>query len=295
MRIPSNQISSIQQFFRKELKDLFEQEEIEQFIFYSFEYYLGYTRTDLSLNTNNRVSESELLKLNDTVKRLKKKEPIQYILGETWFHGLKFKVNADVLIPRPETEELVEWLLNQSGHIHTSQNNEFKILDIGTGTGCIAIALKKNLTTAAVYALDISEKALEVARANAVLNNADIQFIHADILHPEFRTENHFDLIISNPPYILPSEKANMNANVLEYEPELALFVTETDPLLFYRKIADFAQNRLTERGQLFFEINENKGEEIKNLLGSLGFRQVEIKKDLNGKDRMVKAENQRD
>ena len=291
MRIPTNHIRSIIGFFRDELKGLYDVEEIENFIFYSFEHYLGFTRTDLSLKANETVTESELLKFNNVVKRLKKEEPIQYILGETSFYGLKFHVNKNVLIPRPETEELVEWIIDE---VRSSKFEVRSILDVGTGSGCIPIAIKKNLLSAEVSAIDVSAEALEVARQNAELNSVNVNFIQKDILQlptSNFEPRTAFDIIVSNPPYITESEKQSMSRNVLENEPHLALFVNDNDPLLFYKAIATFAQSHLADKGKLFFEINEAKGADVKLMLEKMGFKNVEIKKDLSGKDRMIKAE----
>ena len=319
MRIPTNHVKSITAFFREELAGLYSTEEIENFCFYSFEHFLGFTRSDLTLKAMETVNESELLKFNDLVKRLKCEEPIQYILGEAWFYGLKFKVNKNVLIPRPETEELVEWIVKdvrtQESGVRSQKSKDkksFWILDIGTGSGCIAIALKKELPRVDVFAMDVSATALVVAKENAALNNVAVNFVEADILQlshpatvklpppitigtqiplfpqiPEFK----FDIIVSNPPYVLSSEKQTMSKNVLGYEPHLALFVEDTDPLLFYKSIIDFAEIKLEKNGKLFFEINETMAHEVKELLLKHNFKGVEIRKDLNGKERMIKAE----
>ncbi|MBI2269609.1 MAG: peptide chain release factor N(5)-glutamine methyltransferase [Bacteroidetes bacterium] len=300
MRIPSNHIRSITRFFHDELAGSYSAEEVENFIFYSFEHYLGFYRTDLSLKANDTITESELLKFNDVVKRLKRQEPIQYILGETWFYGLKLNVNPAVLIPRPETEELVDWIVKEVGSLPAGQagrksegRSVGSILDVGTGSGCIAIALKKNIPNAEVFALDISEEALDVARQNATINNVDVNFIQTDILENKllFQHFNSFDIIVSNPPYILRSEKQSMEANVLEHEPHVALFVNDNDPLLFYRTIVQFTQKHLADAGKLFFEINEAQADEVRNLLLQSGFKNVVVKKDLSGKERMVRAE----
>lgn len=289
MRIPSNHIRSITKFFHDELHGLYSVEEIENFIFYAFEHYLGLTRTDLFLKANDTITESELLKFNNIVKRLKKQEPIQYILGETWFYGLKLNVNPAVLIPRPETEELVDWIVKE----FRVQGSRFNVLDVGTGSGCIAIALKKNIPNAEVFALDISQEALDVVRRNAAINEVNVNFMQADILKndPSFQYFNFFDVIVSNPPYVLQSEKESMMPNVLAHEPHLALFVNDNDPLLFYKAIINFAQKHLADKGKLFFEINEAKADDVRSLLLQSGFKNVEVKKDLSGKERMIRAE----
>lgn len=292
MRIPSNKIKDIVQFFRNELKDHYENNEIELFIAYCFEDIAGIKRNDLRLNDNKTVNESDLLKLNFAVKDLKKQKPIQYILGKADFYGLKFIVNEHVLIPRPETEELVH-LIIQDIKLPNS-NSPVSILDIGTGSGCIPITLKKNIPLADIYALDISEKALEVARQNAEMNNVKISFINHDILLSPSPLERigarSFDIIVSNPPYVLHSEKGQMEKNVLNYEPHLALFVEDQDPLLFYKSIADFALKHLNSKGKLYFEINQAFGSEAMQLLERKRFKNVTLVKDLSNKNRILRG-----
>lgn len=283
MRIPTNKISSIIKFFKEELKDIYNADEIENFIFYSFSEDLGFSRSDLLLKTEETVSESMLLKFNNVVKQLKKHKPIQYILGSSHFYGLKFHIDGNVLIPRQETEELVDLI------IKSNKNKQGKILDIGTGSGCIAIALKKNLPQYDVSAIDISEKALEVAKRNAGINNAEINFIEADIFNNlVIQHFNNLDIIVSNPPYVLLSEKDKMEKNVLDHEPHLALFVNNDDPLKYYKIIADFALKTLNPDGQLFFEINETMGLEAKKLLEDKGFKNVNLKQDISAKNRIL-------
>ncbi|MBL7893520.1 MAG: peptide chain release factor N(5)-glutamine methyltransferase, partial [Bacteroidia bacterium] len=206
----------------------------------------------------------------------------------------KLKVNPAVLIPRPETEELVDWIVKE----FKVQSSKFKVLDVGTGSGCIALALKRNIPSAEVFALDISEAALDVAKQNALNNSLEITFVNASIIEnwdnkliPFGEAGRGLSLIVSNPPYVLQSEKHAMQPNVLVYEPHLALFVNDNDPLLFYKAIIEFAKKYLANKGRLFFEINEAKADEVKSLLVQNGFKNVEIKKDLSGKERMVKAE----
>ena len=213
------------------------------------------------------------------VSRLQKFEPLQYILGECEFYGLSFKVSPYCLIPRPETEELVHWIL---------QHNFTKALDIGTGSACIPIALAKH-KEAQITALDISSDALSIARENAKKNTVDIHFIEHNIFN-DIDLKTSFDLIVSNPPYVLESEKTLMNNNVLDYEPHLALFVSDNDALIYYKRIIDFSKVHLQREGLLFLEINEQKSVEIKDLLENNGFENVLIKKDMQGKNRMVKA-----
>ena len=240
-----------------------------------------FSNPELSIDNNNQE------KIFLVIDRLKKYEPIQYIFGETDFFGLSFLVNKDVLIPRPETEELVEWILSNS-----SPTLPYRILDIGTGSGCIAVSLAKNLPNATVFAFDISEKALIVAKRNAKRNNVTIHFEQTDILN--FDVNNlfgNFDIIVSNPPYVTEREKCKMERNVLEYEPEQALFVPDNNPLLFYQKIAEFGKISLNKNGSVYFEINTLFGKETVNMLEKTGYNDIVLKKDISGKDRMAYAQ----
>ena len=247
--------------------------------------------TDLSKGQVKAFPEKEITsgqaeKLSSILFRLQTGEPAQYILGYTEFYGLVFKVSSSVLIPRPETEELVEWVLNC-----VDKHAETNLLDIGTGSGCIAISLKKNLPDAHVAAIDISGSALNVAKQNAELNQVDIDFIEADILNPStFNLQLSTQIIISNPPYVTLHDKTQMHSNVTNFEPHNALFVPEDDPLLFYKAIADFAIAKLLPNGLLFFEINESFGNETVEMLSSKGFKNIELRKDMSGRDRMIKA-----
>ena len=218
-------------------------------------------------------------------KRLVNNEPVQYILGQADFYGLKFKVTPDVLIPRPETEELVYWVLE------SIQKSNLKLVDIGTGSGCIPITLKKKLTNAEILGLDVSQTALKIAQANAVLNQVDVTFQAVDILKEKgWQALPYFDVIISNPPYIPYEEIGLMPKQVTDFEPNLALFVDDKAPLIFYQKIAQFAQQKLTPNGQLFFECNEFNAKEVVLILKQLGFSKVELAKDMEGKERMVRG-----
>ena len=287
MKIASNKIKDIIRFFRDELKDSYEYDELESIIAYCFEYYFKLNRAELFSRTDETVSESELLKFNFAIKELKNQKPIQYILGEADFYRLKFKVNEHVLIPRPETEELVHLII---------KDNELDspiILDIGTGSGCIPVALKKNIPSAKISAMDISNEALEVAKYNAKHNGVEVEFVLDSILHLISHISHltsHFDIIVSNPPYICVSEKANMNKNVLDYEPHLALFVENDDPLLFYKAISDFAIKNLNKNGKIYFEINQSLASETKNLLENKGFKNVELIKDLSNNYRILRG-----
>jgi len=245
------------------LKNIQDEQEIESFFFILTEYLHNLKRVDVALNPNFELSDAAIEKWNSILTELKLEKPIQYITGEAWFYGLQFEVNENTLIPRPETEELVEWILNSP---ITQHQTPITILDIGTGSGCIPISLKSNVPQANVSAIDVSEKALEVAKRNAVLNKVTINFIQANILevqdlsklpssmshHPSF-----YNIIVSNPPYVRNLEKQEIKKNVLDYEPHLALFVEDTDALLFYRKIAQLALKNLSPNGLLFFEINQ--------------------------------------
>lgn len=273
--------------FFNSLKDIHDEEEIESFFFILTEYLHNLKRVDVALNPNFQLSEVEVEKWNTILADLQQEKPIQYITGEAWFYGLRFEVNENTLIPRPETEELVEWILNSP--IITQQPTPFTILDIGTGTGCIPISLKANLPQANVSAIDVSEKALEVAKRNAASNKVEINFILTNILEVEDFNQ-HFDIIVSNPPYVRDLEKQEIKKNVLDHEPHLALFVEDTDALLFYRKIAQLALKNLTPNGLLFFEINQYLGKETVELLENLGFKNIELKKDMYGNDRMIKC-----
>ncbi|WP_445955983.1 peptide chain release factor N(5)-glutamine methyltransferase [Yeosuana sp.] len=284
-------LKKVKDLFQKELKDMYDKEEIDSFFYMLLESYLGLKRIQLALNPELSYPEKELYPIYDGLKKLKQNIPIQYIIGETEFYGLRFKVNKDVLIPRPETEELVQWIINQQPN---SKSNQFNILDIGTGSGCIAISLAKNLPNAKVYALDISKKALKVAKINAKFNLAEVTFIEANILDPQTWNielkKMKFDIIVSNPPYVREQEKEQMKDNVLKNEPHLALFVENNDPLQFYKAISQFAVNNLSQNGSLYFEINEYLGKQMKQLLNAFNFRMIELKQDIFGKDRMIKG-----
>ena len=271
-------VSNILSYFREELSAVTDEREITSWYYISMEYLLVYNRSDCIINSNQVLNKSQLSKIKQIVAELKTNKPIQYILGKTEFYGLKIKVNEHTLIPRPETEQLVDWILKE---------NFGAALDIGTGSGCIPIALAKH-TDAKVLAIDVSEDALLIAEENAKNNEVEIDFIHQDILQTSYLQK--VDLIVSNPPYVLESEKEKMQENVLDYEPELALFVEDKNPLIFYKKIAILAINFLNENGKLFFEINAKFGKETIEMLADIGFVNIELKKDMNDKDRMIKA-----
>ncbi|WP_276362108.1 peptide chain release factor N(5)-glutamine methyltransferase [Daejeonella sp. H1SJ63] len=240
---------------------------------------------------NEEMPAEHMQALYNIQNELASGRPLQYIIGETEFYGLIFLVNPDVLIPRPETEELVDWALITLRGIEKDPV-DLKILDIGTGSGCIPVAIKKFFPDPEVYALDISSGALATARKNALLNETEIHFIQVDILYPvnDILPGLKFDLIISNPPYVRDSEKQQMLKNVIDHEPHTALFVPDSDPLLFYKSIADFAFNNLQDDGYLLLEINENLGTETCKMLVEKGFKNIELRQDIRGKDRMIKA-----
>jgi release factor glutamine methyltransferase len=270
---------------RKELDGIYSREEIESLIFLIFEKLKGYSRTQFLLASENEITPEEKLKIDQIIGRLKRHEPIQYILGETEFYGLPIRTVPGTLIPRPETEELVQWIVQETRIAKPA------ILDIGTGTGCIAVSLRKNIQDSTVWACDISPVCIETTRQNALLNHVEISVLKFDVLGSEPATDfPAFDVIVSNPPYVRQSEKLLMQKNVLDFEPELALFVDDDDPLIFYRRMAEFAQTHLKNGGRLYFEINEAFGKECSEMLQGKGFSGVRIKKDLQQKDRMLAA-----
>lgn len=281
--------------FLQELSSLYEEQEIESFFYIILEKLHGLKRIDLALNPQTVMDGAHLKQWKNIVTELKKQRPVQYILGETTFYGLSFLVNENTLIPRPETEELVELIIESTNY--ELRNTKLKVLDIGTGSGCIAISLAKHLPTSEVYAIDVSEEALDTAKKNAELNKVAIDFISTNILDVVTLSavaglDKQFDIIVSNPPYVRNLEKDEIKPNVLEYEPHLALFVDDIDPLLFYRKIAELAIKNLNPNGKLYFEINQYLGKETIKLLEDFGFRNVELKKDIYGNDRIISCEN---
>lgn len=264
--------------FKRKLKLVAKEKEVVSWAYMTILHILDYNRSDCILNSNKIIEKKDREKIFLIIDRLLRNEPIQYVLGSCQFLDLELKVNKHVLIPRAETEELVEWTL---------QEKFSSALDIGTGSGCIAIALAK-YSKAKIEAIDISSKALGVAKNNAIFNNTKVKFIEGDILQLEM--EKTFDVIVSNPPYVLDKEKIFMNHNVIDYEPHLALFVPDENPLIFYKRIIDISTKLLNNNGRLFLEINEKFGIKTNNLLQEFGFVDIELKKDINGKDRMLKA-----
>ena len=291
-------IINLKSHFFSELQNIQEDSEIESFFFILTEYLHHLKRIDVSLNPDFEVSEIDLEKWNVIISELKTEKPIQYITGEAWFYGYRFEVNENTLIPRPETEELVEWIVESMKH--KAESTKLTILDIGTGSGCIPISLNKEIPNAIVSAIDVSEKALEMAKKNAVANEVEVNFMLQNILEIDdlksiptsnFQLPASFDVIVSNPPYVRNLEKQEIKKNVLAYEPHLALFVEDTNALLFYRKIAELALTSLAPNGKLFFEINQYLGKETVELLENLGFKNIELRKDFVGNDRMICCE----
>lgn len=272
--------------FKLELDSLFDEKEVESFFYIILDAFHQMKRVDLVLKPEFELDSIQLLQWETVLAQLKEHKPIQYILGETEFFGLPFYVNENTLIPRSETEELVDWILT-SNNPTIQQSNNLKILDIGTGSGCIAISLAKNLPNAKVYAIDVSEKALVTAQKNAERNSVNVTFLHRNILEVD-DLEAEFDIIVSNPPYVRNLEKAEINKNVLEYEPHLALFVDDEDALIFYRKITELATKNLSDKGQLYFEINQYLGAGMISLLQKYKFQNIELRQDIYGNDRMI-------
>ncbi len=279
-------VSGYIQFMQEELKSLYPVSEIRQFSRLIFSFLMNLSSTDILLNGDTKPSDSQAKYLDSYIERLKSHEPIQYILGQTEFLDLTLKVNPSTLIPRPETEELVVWVNSSVESQHRT------VLDIGTGSGCIALGVKSHNPELQVEAWDISDEALQTVKDNAKLNSLVVKMNRVDIFSftPDSGYTDKFDIVVSNPPYVLKSEKELMEPNVLKYEPHQALFVEDSDPLIFYRKIINTSNTMLKQGGLLFFEINEIYGKDVKNLLSENGYSNIQIKCDLSGKDRMVRA-----
>lgn len=284
MKIAFMNVSAVVQRYRSELIPYYPVREIERFIVLAFEEVMHYSRMDIFMKGETEVPPTQIELFEYILDGLRKQEPIQYLIGSTVFYGLPIRVTSDVLIPRPETEELIHWILKDKLAPHP------RIIDLGTGSGCIALALKDQIPDGSVFGADVSIAALNIANENAGLNKLNVEFFHFDILNQESLGFMDFDLIVSNPPYVTRSEEILMAPNVLENEPYVALFVPDENPLLFYRKITDLAEGHLNRHGKLYFEINEAYGKEVVQLLRDRGYRDVELKKDFNGKDRMIRA-----
>lgn len=282
-------VASIEKVFIEDLKGMYGPEEAGSIAWLVIGFVCKINRSQFLSNKNSELTEKELAVLHKLLTDLKKGIPVQYALGETEFYGFIFKVNPSVLIPRPETEELVDWVLKdaKAGGYDT---DELTVLDIGTGSGCIPITIRKYFPNSVVSAMDISSAALETARDNALLNNVEVSFVQEDILNPK-SSDSTYSIIISNPPYVTAAEKTQMHSNVVDYEPHNALFVPDDDALIFYKAIADFAILHLESNGALYLEINENLGLQTVSLLKIKGFSKVELRKDLRDRDRMIKAQ----
>lgn len=294
-------LKELKVYFKNQLFSIYPEQEIDTFFSYLIEDYLNLKRIDTVIKPNFEIVEQKKILFKKAIKRLKNEEPIQYVLGKTEFYGFPFLVNKNTLIPRPETEELVAWILAEISKTTKQDEVSFNpktILEIGTGTGCIPISLKKKLSnTAIISAIDISKEALNIAQENAKINAVEIQFIRKDILNTNdlnfianANNDIRFDIIVSNPPYVRELEKSELKNNVLENEPHLALFVSDTNPLIFYDKIADLAKIHLNKNGLLFFEINQYLAKETIKMLANKGFKNIVLKKDFLGNNRMLKA-----
>ncbi len=271
---------------KERLKNVYTEEEINAITMLLCEHFFGVSKVDYYTSKQATLSDSCILLFIEALDKLQQHCPIQYILGETNFYGYIFKLNESVLIPRPETEELVDWICLD----YKNTDRQLNILDIGTGSGAIAISLAKNLPSAHITAVDISSAALKIAQANVSLNNVTISFLEEDIFHPSSAlTNRRFDVIVSNPPYVRESEKRFMNPNVLNYEPDSALFVPDNDPLKYYKAIADFALQHLEDNGSIYLEINEALGSQTKALFSEETYSTA-LRKDINEKDRMLKV-----
>lgn len=277
-------LNSYKKWFNEQLQHLYDADEIKSMLTIVAYEVLGLSRVDLVLKDNESLSEAQIVQLNNVLSQLQQEIPIQYIFEKAYFYGYEFKVSPATLIPRRETEELVEWVLSE---MNRQPEKKWRVLDIGTGTGCIPISIKKEFPLAEIFAMDISTGALKIAKENAENLNASVTFIEQNILSTD--QLDSYDIIISNPPYVRNLEKAEIKKNVLAYEPHLALFVEDNDPFIFYRKIAELAQKSLTENGLLFFEINQYLGEEMQQMVSEY-FKIIELRKDLQGNDRMMKC-----
>lgn len=286
MFVSDNSVKSVKKYFNERLNSTFSDREIRWMFQLVAQKRLGFSSADLLLADSEKMSESDLLFFRSVVKRLLSQEPFQYIYGETDFYNLTIKTDERALIPRPETEELVDWIVKSNDH------SNHQIVDICSGSGCITLALKNEIKTSNVSGLEISERAIELSTENAQLNNIDVSFLKNDILNDEFPfLDNSIDVIVSNPPYVLENEKIGMQGHVLEFEPHLALFVEDKTPLVFYEKITQIARDKLLNNGYIYFEINEKYGREMIQLLKEYDFVNIELKQDLQGKDRMIRGQ----
>ncbi len=277
-------VAKLTNYIQKNLTGFYPDGEINQLVFLILNHLLIYSKIDIHLNAGKSIPQNIYQQATEIVTQLTDYKPIQYILGKTEFYGLHLKINNNVLIPRQETEELVHWVVNDN------TGNNIRILDIGTGSGCIAIALATGISNSLVDAIDISEPAIQLARENALMNGVAINFFKSNILDDSlYPCRGKYEIIVSNPPYVRNSEKKIMSRNVLDFEPHLALFVNDDDPLIFYKSIAKFGLNNLNKDGKIYLEVNENLGAEVKKMFLDYGYPSAEVRKDMHGKDRMVK------
>lgn len=276
-------LKTLEQQFTQGLTPIYDAQEAQSLFLIALEHIEAKTRLDYVMNPDLQVTNLTLWM--QTLEKLLQSVPIQYVFNKAYFYGLTFKVTPDTLIPRSETEELVEWILDSI----VDKNQTINILDIGTGSGCIGITLAKNLPKAKVTLMDISSDALQVAKDNARDNQVEVEFIQKDVLSLQ-ALEHPFDIIVSNPPYVRDLEKQEIHNNVLQHEPHLALFVSDQDPLVFYRKIAQLANDNLKPKGMLFYEINQYLPQQTKDLFNELDFENIQLRKDLKKNFRMLKA-----
>lgn len=282
MNIKDNTVQALELYVKDKLGSFLTDKEAHNTSAILFHHYLAMDRADIILKKNERVVESKMLEFYHAIKKINKGIPVQYVIGETEFYGLQIKVSSGVLIPRPETEELVDWIVKDA-------NFTSRILDIGSGSGCISLAIKKELPKAIVMGCDVSQKALAIAKKNAKRLKLQVNYFHCDILNG-LPGNDTYDIVVSNPPYVLEKEKELMEDNVLKNEPHLALFVEDEDPLLFYREIISSSKYFLNPKGTIYFEINEQYGADVEKLFEESGFTNIELRNDLQGKPRMVKA-----
>jgi release factor glutamine methyltransferase len=282
--VPNYNIKEIILWIKSELKGYYPLSETDSLSTLILCNKLNYSKTQLLVNFDRVLPTKIINEIDQIVNELKLYKPIQYILGCTTFYNLDFKISEGVLIPRPETEELVNWIIKENS------KGFYTILDIGTGSGIIAISLSKNMPGSTVTAIDIADEPLKITQQNCKLNNVDVELIQYDVLNPPKKLNKTFDIIVSNPPYVTEKEKTMMHPNVLNYEPHLALFVPDNDPLVFYRHIIDIALDHLNSGGKIYFEINESFGTEVAILLEEKGFSEIVIQKDINNKNRMIRA-----
>jgi len=287
MFVIENTVSAIKSYMIERLTGFYSEREVNYFFKSAVTKRLNLNDTEFLLASNNRLSESDLLFFRSVVKRLQDREPFQYIIGNTWFYDLQLKCDKRALIPRPETEELVDLIIREN------QNQlNLNLLDLCSGSGCIAISLAKNLKESKVIGIEFSQDAIDLSKKNSLLNHVAVSFLYGNVLEnlPIDIEDKSIDIIVSNPPYIPLKDKEKMEKNVLDFEPHMALFVSNENPLVFYQSIAKHATYKLKDKGLIYFEIHEDYGSETKNMLEDIGFENVIIIQDLQGKNRFIKA-----